>query len=269
MRPLPGVAAAQDLGDDHLATGAGDPELADAHWMLGEVAFWHDWDVDAAKVHIKDALELEPHHAGAIMSDAFFHMVSHRRREAIDRAAGAVHVDPLGMGTRGWFAACAFNVGENDLAMREFARIIAEQPSNVQAYQWRALTHLVAGDLQRARADLDASRAGAPPNHWGERNAALVASQEGNFVEVRRLRDDLVRRSTREWVSSLMIGQMEQALGDYDAAFDYYERAYQQREHLLVVLDADPTFRMVPPGHAPIIDDPRWASFVQRVGIAP
>ena len=62
---------------------------------------------------------------------------------------------------------------------------------------------------------------------------------------------------------------MEQALGNYDAAFQLYERACQEREHLMAMFEVDPTFRMVPPGKAPITDDPRWARIVQRVGIAP
>jgi hypothetical protein len=65
-----------------------------------------------------------------------------------------------------------------------------------------------------------------------------------------------------------MLGQMEQALGDYDAAFKRYERAYQERENLMTMVEVDQTFRMVLPGKAPITDDPRWASLVQRVGIA-
>jgi hypothetical protein len=67
----------------------------------------------------------------------------------------------------------------------------------------------------------------------------------------------------------LALGQVEQALGDYDAALSWYERGYQARDFLMTVLHTDPSFRLVPPGKTRMIsDDPRWIRLVQRVGLA-
>jgi hypothetical protein len=88
--------------------------------------------------------------------------------------------------------------------------------------------------------------------------------------ETRRIRDEMVRRSATEWQSPLIIGQVEQALGDYDAAFEQYERAYQTRDHWLVVLHTDPSFSLTPPNRTDSITaDPRWGDLLRRVGLAP
>jgi hypothetical protein len=42
----------------------------------------------------------------------------------------------------------------------------------------------------------------------------------------------------------------------------------QERDLLMVMFACDPTFSIVPPGKAPITDDPRWAALVQRIGVA-
>ena len=61
---------------------------------------------------------------------------------------------------------------------------------------------------------------------------------------------------------------MEQALGNYDAAFRWLERAYETRDFLCVVLPLEGMFRFVGPGHdSPIVDDPRWLELVRRVGM--
>jgi hypothetical protein len=98
----------------------------------------------------------------------------------------------------------------------------------------------------------------------------MVSSLEGKTEEARRLRDELVERSAREAVPPLTVALAQQALGDYDAAFDWYERAYQARDFLMIWLHVGPMFRIVPPMKTePITADPRWTQLVQRVGLAP
>ena len=63
---------------------------------------------------------------------------------------------------------------------------------------------------------------------------------------------------------------IEQQLGNYDAALDWYERAYVARDFLLTALHVDPQFQIVPPGQTrPITELPRWRDLVERIGIAP
>lgn len=63
---------------------------------------------------------------------------------------------------------------------------------------------------------------------------------------------------------------MEQALGNYDAALGWYERAFQVRDHLMIIMHTDPAFRFIPLGRSDSInEDPRWIDLVRRVGIAP
>ena len=84
------------------------------------------------------------------------------------------------------------------------------------------------------------------------------------------MRDELLDRSTREWVPPLAIGHTPKAMGDYDGALQWYERAYQARDFLLVMLHIEPDLRLVSPDqmHA-IVDDPRFSDLVRRVGMAP
>ena len=64
------------------------------------------------------------------------------------------------------------------------------------------------------------------------------------------------------------IAVVEQALGNYEAAFRWLERAYETRDFLCVVLPVEAIFRVVAPGHdRAIVDDPRWRALVERVGM--
>ncbi len=49
-------------------------------------------------------------------------------------------------------------------------------------------------------------------------------------------------------------------LGDRDAAFDELERAYQDRDFLLLWLGVDPPYE-------PLHDDPRYVELLNRIGL--
>jgi serine/threonine protein kinase/tetratricopeptide (TPR) repeat protein len=246
-----------------------DPDSADAHWLLGEIALWYDWDVEAAEEHATSALALEEHHAEATMTMAACHMTRRRAREALAAAGAALQIDPVGVGTRLWFSAINFNVGAFETARAEASRLVDAHPEFSEALRWRAMAHLLLGDLDAARADVAAARSMPTSNISVERCYAVVAGQSGDVEMVRSILDSFLERSEREWISPLMIAQAYQALGDNDTAFHWYERAYQVRDNLLTVLHTDRSWQLSPPGMSTITNDPRWDSLIRRIGVAP
>ena len=67
------------------------------------------------------------------------------------------------------------------------------------------MLRIVEGDLNGARSDLDAAGSLGPKYAWLQTNGAVLASREGNATEARRVRDELVQLSAREWVSPMAI----------------------------------------------------------------
>jgi hypothetical protein len=91
-----------------------------------------------------------------------------------------------------------------------------------------------------------------------------VVALEEQVEEAERILEEMHDRSTREWVPPVAFGQVEQQLGHYDTALDWYERACQTRDFLLIALHVDPQFHIVPPGRTgPITKHPRWAALLQ------
>ena len=245
-----------------------DPASADAHWLLAEVALWHDWDVETAEEYVRSALALEEHHAEATMTMAMCLNARCRAKEALDAAGTALQIDPLGVGTRLWFVAAAFNVGAFEVARDEAGRLGAAHPEFGEAFRWRAMAHLLLGDLAAARADTATARS-LFTSLWVEQADAVVAAQAGDVAATRSILDSFLERSERKWISPVIIAQAHTALGEYDAAFQWYDRAYQLRDWLLVVIHTDSSFQLSPPGAPAITSDPRWASLIRRVGMAP
>jgi tetratricopeptide (TPR) repeat protein len=161
------------------------------------------------------------------------------------------------------------NVGELELAIAEASRLISEHPDMFQYWRWRAVPRLVIGDIEGAAADVRMANSLVPPNVWALAIEATIAAHAGDTAETRRIRDEYTRIASQQWMPVQWLGRIEQALGDYDAAFALYDRAYHAREHLLTVLHTDRQFRLIPPGRTDsICDDPRWSELLRRIGLA-
>jgi serine/threonine-protein kinase len=248
-----------------------DPELAAAHYLLGEIAFWHEWDPDACERHVRRALALEPGSAETLQLSARLHLIRGETQPALADADAAVCADPVNLGTWWYAIVIAYCAGAFDRAVAVADRVLAENPGFVEALRWRGKARCMLGDVDGGLADLQrALDAGNRlPFLTAEIAAALCLT--GRFEDARRIRDELVERSTRGWIPPSAIALAEHFLGNTDAAFRSLERALETRDFLCVALQIEPQFlQVVPPGHSgPIVDDPRWSDFVRRVGMAP
>jgi TolB-like protein len=247
-----------------------DPELADSHHLLASVALWFEWNVNACDRHLRRALAIEPNHTGALMLAAILSTLRRQPEQAWMAADRATRVDPLGQETRTWLLAVAYSTGDFERQIDEAGRLIVEHPGYSDAFRWRSMAYTVRGEYERARADLKTFGALTNTHLYTLNGLGSVAALEGNTAEARRILDVMMDRSKREWVPLTAFGQVEQQLGNYETALDWYERAYPTRDFLLSVLHVDPQFRIVPPGQTrPITEHPRWTALLHRVGVAP
>ena len=79
------------------------------------------------------------------------------------------------------------------------------------------------------------------------------------MIEARRLVDQLVQESQQRYVRAEWIGFAYAHLGDLDAAFRWFDKAYQARSAGMIFLKANWRW-------APARSDPRFAALAKRVG---
>jgi tetratricopeptide (TPR) repeat protein len=85
--------------------------------------------------------------------------------------------------------------------------------------------------------------------------AALGRREEAEEILTR-----LESESRQHYVRAEYLAMGHAAVGDFDAAFNALERAYQARSAGLVYLHLDP-------GYEPLRSDPRYKELVQRIGL--
>ena len=88
----------------------------------------------------------------------------------------------------------------------------------------------------------------------------MAYAGSGRRTEALRVINELKRRRRTSYVPAGAFINPYLGLRDYDEAFVWFERAYQEQSNILQFLKVHPYFD-------PIRDDPRFKDLVHRVGL--
>ena len=89
---------------------------------------------------------------------------------------------------------------------------------------------------------------------------ATAYAKAGRRSEALRLIDELKHRRQTTFVPAGALINPHLALGDYDEAFIWFDRAYQEKSNILQFLKVHPFFD-------PLRNDPRFKDLVHKVGL--
>jgi len=234
-----------------------DPQLADAHALLGKVLKkqfqWAD-----AEAEFKQALALDPNNAGVHLEYADWLMSHGRTDEGLDWSRRARELDPLGNAgsSIGWLL---FQARHYDDSIRELQSVLAVQPDNAFAHLALAFPMIEKGQPEAAIPDLEKTATMTQRLPGALELLAVAHARAGHRAEAIRLIAELKERRETGYVQATSFINPNLALGNYDEAFVWFERAYQQQEGILQWLKVHPFFD-------PVRDDSRFKDLLRRVG---
>jgi TolB-like protein/DNA-binding winged helix-turn-helix (wHTH) protein/Tfp pilus assembly protein PilF len=235
-----------------------DPDLAEAHVLLAEVK-QREWYWAEAEAEYKHALRLKPNDASAHLGLAEWLMCQGRMDEALNWARRARELDPVGVAgvSIGWIL---FHARRYDEAARELRSELAVHPDDVWA-QWILGFVLIAkGQPEEAISILEQTMSLMKSSPGSLELLATAYAKAGRRSEALRLINELKRRRQKTYVPAGALINPYVALGDYDEAFVWFERAYQEKSNILQFLKVHPFFD-------PVRNDPRFKDLVHRVGL--
>ncbi len=238
-----------------------DDELAEAHAALGNLRV-EKWDWLSAETELKRAIALNPNYA---LAHNWYGLYLNRMGH-VDQAAAefarALQLDPAS-------AVYAANQGASFCRSGQFDHGVGQLKESLRLDPSRSITHallvfncyLPKQMYQAAVDELEAALTVNPndPQILGSLAYAYVVS--GNRDRALMIFKKLKERDESPNVAP-MIAQVHVALGDKDRAFEWLEKAYQQRSPWLGSLNALWTYD-------PLRSDPRFVDLVRRVGLPP
>jgi len=244
-----GFRRAREAAEKALAL---DPQLVDAHLAMGWIQLVHDWDWEGADASFRTALDLEPGNAQALRRVAGQASILGRWSEAIDLANKAIERDPLRPGSYSNLGLNLLTVNRDIEAEAAFRKTLELDPDGASQHLMLGRALLLQGKtdaaLQETQQETDEgwrlsglSLAFHALGRRGESDAALAALKE-------KYADD----------SAYQIAEAHAFRGEVDLAFEWLERAYDQRDGGVTEIKGDRLMRG-------LIGDPRYKAFLRKL----
>jgi len=213
-----------------------------------------DRDPSGAEGLTRRALELEPGIPQGLVTAMMIASMHGRSYEAVNAMARLWELDTLSY-HGAFFYAEVLAQNRRFTALAEFVHRVGDVMPPAEARGWEGVARFGSGDCAGA---VPLLRQSTEIHFRMDLGAALVCA--GRRDEARALLDSTVAEASRRYVNAYFIAALHVALGDYDAAFAWLDRADEERTGYLAYLPTD--FRW-----DPIRSDPRFAALLARLGL--
>jgi len=231
-----------------------DPNVSEAYTALCEIKYQYEWDFAGAGRACQRALELNHNSSLAHNNYARFLLTYQRNDEAIAEIKTAIDLDPTSFFNQRIYANILYFSRRYDEAVAQYKRLMQMNEEIDPPYQWLIRTLEMQGKEAEAFEWLMKSPS-MQKNDDKTIQLFKTAYQTSGWAGVLRERD-----KTPGEGNFFRRAGWNARLGDKDKAFEYLEKAYQQRNPLLYLLQVEPTLD-------PLRDDPRFDELVRRVGL--
>ncbi len=241
-----------------------DDTLAEAHVLLAMVAVFHDFDWAAAEREFRRALQLDP--SSAIVRyyyGNFFLRPVGRLDEALSQCQRGVELDPLSPLQNSFVGYLVYAAGQHDLAIAQLLRAIDLEPGWYFPHWLLAIVYEYLDRFDEAIAE--AERACELSGRTAPTLGILgrVYARAGRRADAETMLRALQAGRHTTYVPPFALAAIYRGLGDVTRAFDWMEKAIDERDMIVVAaLNTEPGYRAVR-GH------PRFDALLRKTNLAP
>jgi tetratricopeptide (TPR) repeat protein len=245
----------------HRAVSA-DPELAEAHGVLGLFEGLREYDWAEALSEFRIALKLNP----GSPSVRYFHAVVlislGRVEEAISELHQSLEADPFSVLANQHLCRLYTICGDYAQAIAYGKQAVEAGPTHWPAFARLGEAYVYSGELEQGLAWLEQSRSTAPAERrYFTYGLAAALCKAGKRGAAESLLSEGDGRSSEQYVPPVFLGVLAAELGYVDRAFEYFDQALLERDSFLLLV---PTERSLDP----IRKDARYAELLRRMNFS-
>ncbi len=245
-----------------------DPSLAEAHAALGMEKSHYEFDFPGAEREFLKALEVNPNspYAHLFYSNCFL-MPMGRKAQAIAENKRAIEIDPLSLPINNFMGMTYMFAGDNENAYRQFRHTIAMDPSFPLAHEYFSWLLVAMGRYEESVREYEKSSvlSGASPEAAAA-DATLMeraiknGGEKGFFHKTLELTLEASKQPGAH-PSPTGLAAAYAAAGQKDKAFEWLEKAYEERE------GQDLTLLKYVPDFKNLHSDPRFSGMLRKIGL--
>lgn len=241
-----------------------DPNLAEAHRARGSLLGFNDWNWREAEREFRAAIRLNPNLAFAHQHYGMILSLAGSRDEGIAELRRAQRLDPFDLGVNTMLAHAIYFARKPEDLTRQADKLEDMNPGWAHLFRGHALE--LRGEFQKAITEMT-----PPPSYdlrvqpGAERVIAALAhayAMNRQPEEARKLLTLMTEVSKQRTVpiQGFWFACVYAALGEKDRAFEFLERAYNERPSEMIGVGAYPDMD-------PLRSDPRFHALLQRMNL--
>ncbi|MDT8067667.1 MAG: winged helix-turn-helix domain-containing protein [Terriglobia bacterium] len=234
-----------------------DPNLPEAHQMLGWTRLICDWDWKGAEEAYRQALALNPNYPLGWVSLSWIHLVHRRYEEAIAAFRKAAILDPLALFQQALFGSTLAVVGRIAESIEQLQKTIRLEPNYFFPY---SLMGGILSLVERHQEAIVAAEKGVQlcgdpvPSAY----LAFVYARAGRPDEARHILGDLLELAKTRYVPPSLASAILLALGQHEDALDYLEKSQQLHESFMLLIHLSPQWK-------PLYGNPRFQQIIRNM----
>jgi tetratricopeptide (TPR) repeat protein len=242
-----------------------DGALAQAHAVLGSIQWQFDWDFAAAEKESKQAIELNPGNANVRFQYGLFLNAMGRSDECVSELIIGQRLDPVSPEVSQQLAMGYFFARRYDQAIPQFKEAIDLEPRSAFTHSLLAATYARTGMYSEA---ISKGRKASELLSPGTEIMVDVFLADAYFISNRQadaldLLELWERIAGERYVDATHMSSLNLALGRRDRAFEWLDRAFEERSPML------PAIKSIPFHVDKLGSDPRYHALLRRIGFPP
>jgi DNA-binding winged helix-turn-helix (wHTH) protein/TolB-like protein/Tfp pilus assembly protein PilF len=238
LEPKEGFPKAKEAAAKALEIDEGS---AEAHSSMAFIKFRWDWDRAETEREFQSAIKLKPAYAPAHQWYSSYLVAVERFDEAIAEAKRTEELEPLSFVASSHLGWIYYLAGQNDKAVEQCRKILELDPSSFPARRYLGLAYEAKGMYPEAITEFQTGLklSGSPLMLALLGHAYAVA---GKTAEAQQVLKELQELPEQRYVSPYTVAAIYAGLGDEQKAFEWLEKAVEERDIWLMNLKVDPVF---------------------------
>ncbi|MDT4898267.1 MAG: eukaryotic-like serine/threonine-protein kinase [Acidobacteriota bacterium] len=246
-----------------------DPELAEAHTSLAKIKLSYEWEWAGAESEFKKALEHKPGYATAHQWFGVYLSEMGRHDESLEHRKRALELDPLSLSISTGVGRAYFWARRYDEGLEHLRQTLERDPKYADThwslglnYEGKQMYAEAVSAYQRA---ISLSKTAEFPEGKPEMIAALghayaVSGRKSEALKIIEQLKELINRQS--YVSPYSVALIYTGLEEEDRAFEWLDRAYNERDESFIHLKVDPRLDG-------LRSDQRFTERLQLIKLAP
>jgi len=248
------IPRARELAARALAL---DPDSAEGHAALGNIAMQYDHDWEVAEREFRRAIELNPSNGDAHYFYGMMLIALERFDEAKEVLQQTVRLDPSGHheGVLSWAEA---ESGDPEAGIQHMQKHLADDPNSLGNHNMLGFSYLALGRRTDALREADCTL--RPANDDERFDHALLNAFLGRPEGAREIIAEVARGEAKSYTSDTHLAMLYGALGEREKALDLLEKEFREGDPVLWLWYRGVFFD-------PIRDDPRFVELLRKYGL--